>query len=271
MNEGSGATAAPRAVVKSADRALDVIEYVTGADTPPTFTQIARGLQLPKSSLSQLLGNLVARRYLDLDAATATYRPGEGLLSLVRRAATAIPVRALVMPVLEKLRDELNETASFSVRHGDELELLASAPSRHSLVYIMNVGECAPLYALSAGKVVLAYTPSEEFEAWIERVSLKRFTPNTLTNPADLRQELVRVRREGFGYSKGEYSPGIHGVATAVTVGERVVGAINFSIPMARFDEKLHAAAKRALSVAANQLSRVLTAREVSAQKDHNK
>lgn len=255
-----------RTVVKSADRALDVIEYVTGVATAPTFTQLVRALGLPKSSLSQLLSNLVARGYLELDASTATYRPGEGLFALVRRASAAVPLRALVTPVLERLRDALNETAGFYIQHGDEIELVGAAASRHALVYIMNIGERAPLYAISPGKIVLAHMTPDELDGWLERTHLRRFTETTITSPAALRRELAEVRREGFANSNGEYSRGIRGIACAVMAEDRLVGSVNVSIPQVRFDDKLHVAARSALTTAAAELGHVIVPRRISFQ-----
>lgn len=264
MSQVMEPSTAARTKVKSADRALDVIEYVTGVATAPTFTQIVRALGLPKSSLSQLLSNLVARGYLDLDTTTATYRPGEGLLALVRRASAAVPLRTLVTPVLERLRDELNETAGFYVRHGDEIELVGAAASRHALVYIMNVAERAPLYAISPGKIVLAHMTDDELDGWLERIPLRAYTETTITSPTALRREVARVRRENFAYSNAEYSRGIQGVASAVLVEGRLVGSVNVSIPQVRFDEKLHAAARATLSVAATELGHILATRRLS-------
>jgi DNA-binding IclR family transcriptional regulator len=257
-----------RNVVKSADRALDVIEYVTSVGAAPTFTQIARALNVPKSSLSQLLSNLVARRYLDLDPTTATYRPGEGLLALVRSASAVIPLRALVMPIIERLRDELNETAGYYVRHGDEVELIGSAGSRHALVYIMNAGERAPLYAISPGKVILAHMTEGEFDAWLGRTPLRGYTDTTITSSDALRRDMGAIRRNGFAYSAAEYARGIQGIACAVMLGERCVGSVNVSIPQIRFDDRLLVAAQTALSIAAADLARILASREASMQGD---
>jgi hypothetical protein len=69
--------------VKSADRALDVIEHVAACPAPPTFKQIALSLGVPKSSLSQLLSNLVARGYLEI-VGGSTYRLGARLADLSR-------------------------------------------------------------------------------------------------------------------------------------------------------------------------------------------
>ena len=265
MNERLERAVEPRAMVKSADRALDLLEFVTGAREAPTFTRIARELELPKSSLSQLLGTLVARRYLDLDPTSATYRPGEQLLVLVGRASQSIPLRTLVMPVLERLRDEINETAGYYAAAGDEIELVAAATSRQALVFIMNAGERAPLYAISPGKILLADMAPAQRDAWFERNRLVRFTERTIVSRDVLERELEEVQRTGFAYSDAEFARGIQGIACAVRVDSRLVGSINVSIPEVRFDAKLREAAHDALGRAAREMSRAVAGRITAA------
>jgi IclR family transcriptional regulator, acetate operon repressor len=253
--EASGA--APN-VVKSADRAFDVIEWVAAAPTPPTFTQILRALNVPKSSLSQLLVNLVHRRYLDLEPKENVYRLGPGLLKLMDRASTTIPVKAVVDPILRRLRDELNETAGFYTRQGDEIALAAVATSRHALVYVMNVGERAPLYAISPGKIALAALGEAEFEAWLSVTELKGFTRNTIIHRAALRREVAEVRKTGFAYADQEFSLGIKGIACAVRNRQRFFGSVNVSVPIARFDDDLDRTARSELMITADQIARAL-------------
>jgi len=71
------------------------------------------------------------------------------------------------------------------------------------------------------------------------------------------------VRREGFAYSDAEYSRGIRGIACAVMAEDRLVGSVNVSIPQVRFDEKLHVAARAALTVAATELGDILASRRL--------
>jgi IclR family transcriptional regulator, acetate operon repressor len=253
--------AASRAVVKSADRALDVIECVAAAPAPITFTQILRALDVPKSSLSQLLINLVDRRYLELDLPTNVYRLGPGLLRLVDRASAIIPAQGLVEPVLRRLRDELNETAGFYVRHGDEVALAGVATSRHALVYIMNVGERAPLYAISPGKIILANMREDEFEAWLAAAELKSYTRKTIVDRDALRREILQARKSGFAFADQEFSLGIKGIACAVRSRDRCFGSVNISVPIARFDAALERAARSELIVAADHMARALAGR----------
>ena len=59
--------------VKSADRALDILEQVAEAPEPLSFSQLLSGLEIPRSSLFHLLNNLLARGYLVQDGAGGRY------------------------------------------------------------------------------------------------------------------------------------------------------------------------------------------------------
>jgi IclR family acetate operon transcriptional repressor len=77
---------------------------------------------------------------------------------------------------------------------------------------------------------------------------------------------VARVRREGFAYSDAEYSRGIQGIACAVMAENRFIGSVNVSIPQVRFDEKLHVAARAALTVTATELGHIIAPRRASLQ-----
>ena len=69
-------------IVRSAARALDVLEIVVQAEKAPTFTMIQKASGIPKSSLSYLLQELVQKRYLQFDTERKVYYPAVALLSL---------------------------------------------------------------------------------------------------------------------------------------------------------------------------------------------
>jgi DNA-binding IclR family transcriptional regulator len=257
----AGGTAGGPAVVKSADRAFDVIECVAGSPSPPTFTQILHMLNVPKSSLSQLLTTLVARHYLDLEPKKAVYRLGPGLTKLIDRASAGISLEALVDPILRRLRDELNETVGFYTQHGKEIALAAAATSRHALVYIMKVGERAPLYAISPGKIALAALSEDAFQNWLSATELKKFTKNTIVDRTTLKAEIDGVRKTGFAYADQEYSLGIKGIACAVRTRDRFIGAVNISVPITRFDDDLDRAARSELMITADRIAAILAPR----------
>jgi DNA-binding IclR family transcriptional regulator len=68
--------------VKSADRVLDLLELLCSAGRPLTHTEISSALSIPKSSMSQLLGNLRRRGYLTFQAGPNVYELGPAVAKL---------------------------------------------------------------------------------------------------------------------------------------------------------------------------------------------
>lgn len=243
--------------VKSADRTFDILEYVADAAEPPSFSQLLADLGIPRSSLFHLLRNLMVRGYLEQDVDTERYRLGDRVRVLAERFKGP-PLATVVLPFLRQLSGELNETSGFYIRVGDTVEAIASATSGQALAFTMKVGERAPLYAVSSGKIALAHLRPEELAAYLKRVSFDTITPNTLRSRQRLRDEVAASQREGFAYSREEFTPGITGIATAVAHEGRFFGALNLAVPTARFTSDREATFRRQLRAVAASLAQKL-------------
>jgi DNA-binding IclR family transcriptional regulator len=243
--------------VKSLDRGLDILEYVAGAKQPPSFSRLLADLGIPRSSLFHLLNNLQARTFIARDPAADGYRLGSGL----HRLARAAPPPSLcdqVLPFLRQLSSEINETCGFYIRVGDAVEVVASAISTHALSYTMKIGARAPLYAVSAGKIVLANLKPVDWKEYLARVVLVSATPQTIRSKARLKQEIETIKATGFAYSHEEFSAGITAVATAVRRNTTFVGALNIAVPSVRFTPNRNGEFREALRVNAQAIAAAL-------------
>lgn len=245
----------PTPFVKSADRVLDLLEHLAATGAPPNFGQIAAELGIPKSSLSQLLRNLAARNYVKLDAGSNTYRLGDKLTELSRKAMLTTPFQELLRKTLERLRDEINETAAFYVRCGDETQVLESVGSRQALVFMITAGDRAPLYAHSAGKIMLAHMSESELDAYLERTTLEKLTTHTVRSKSALRAEVEKAKQDGFAYAFEELAAGIKGLATPVASAGRLWGALNVAVPASRYTAHLEGMVKSRLPRVAADLA----------------
>ena len=220
--------------VKSATRTLDIIEYVVAHDRPLVAQEIAVALGIPVSSLSYLLGTLVDRGYLAREG--RRYSAGPGLQRLqARPGGFSLAERAA--PLVRTLRVQLNETTSFFVRDGWEIEALVTESSEQALRYAVPTGNRLPMHALASGKALLAALPDDELDRYFAETERKRFTPDTVTGEKALRRQIAEIRKTGFAVTDEEFSLGIRGVGRVVTIGGEPVGALSVAVPKARFDE----------------------------------
>ena len=243
--------------VKSLDRGLDILEYVAGCPEPPSFSQLLGSLRIPRSSLFHLLTNLLSRNFLARDPQTERYRLGAEVVAIARKAQGP-SLGDRVTPFLHQLSLEVSETCGFYVQVGDSVEVVASAISTQALSYTMKVGMSAPLYAVSAGKIVLSDLRPQELSQYLARVTFAPVTPYTVRSKPRLKKELQQVKTTGFAYSREEFTLGITAIATAVCSGAKLRGAINLAVPTARFtpgrDAEFREALRRTAQIIAKQI-----------------
>ena len=236
------ASAAPP--VKSALRTLDVIEFVVAHRQGVVAQEIAGALGIPVSSLSYLLTTLADRGYLARDG--RRYLPGPGLERL-RAPQEALPLADRVAPLVRALKGELNETASFMVQRGWDVEALVTEASDQALRYAVDPGTRRPLHALAAGKVILAALPAAERARYFAETTRAVFTPATRTSEADLTADIARIAADGMAVAREEATVGIVGTAVPARIEGAFVGAFSVAIPAVRFDAALEARVRQAL------------------------
>lgn len=227
-------TSAQSSQVKSATRTLDIIEYVVAHPRPLVAQEIATALGIPVSSLSYLLATLVEREYLVREG--RRYSPGSGLQRL-QMHAEAYTLADRAAPLVRTLRVQLNETTSFWVREGWEVEALVTESSEQALRYAVPTGNRMPIHPLASGKVLLARLSEAELERYFAETDRQRFTPSTVTSEKALRKEVAEIRKTGFSWADEEFSLGIIGIGRAVTMAGETVGALSVAIPKVRCDD----------------------------------
>lgn len=226
------------ASVKSAVRVLDLLELLASTGRTMTHAEIGRRTGIPKSSLTALLHSLETRGYVEQAAGSLQYQLGEGTYALARRGAHNRDLLQASARWLQKLMDATGESAGLSVLRDDMAERISSSQSPQAVLYSVHVGVMQPLYASSAGKVLLAWMSAAQREAYLRRVSLQPRTERTIRSIAVLRRQLRRIREEGVGWSFGEFTAGIVGIAVPVLdVHGRAIASLGLALPDSRLDE----------------------------------
>lgn len=248
-----------RATVKSADRVLTLFELLGRWGREMSHSEIANVMGIPKSSLSQLLRNLVGRGWLSYSPETKSYLLGDAIIGMARRAVQTQDAIGLSGPVLAELTAATNETSAFNVLRGDYGETVATVLGGETLLAVMRLGQRSPLYTTSYGKALLAYLPADMQEDYLTRVELVPVTPRTIRSMEELRIQLQTIRRDGIAYSFEEQVPGIVGTARPVCgPNGNVIGAISIASAAIRYDNRLRAQISEAIARATTKLTQQL-------------
>lgn len=248
-----------RATVKSADRVLTLLELLGRWDREMSHTEIADAMGIPKSSLTQLLRNLVSREYLSYSPATKGYRLGKAIRRLADRNSQSYDLVEIVQPLLEEITAATSESSALNILSGDEAKVVAAVNSPMRLLSHMRLGDLAPLYATSGGKVILAFLPQDMQEEYLKRAVLTPVTHKTIRSVADLRAQLQTIRREKLAYSFEEFTEGIIGMASPILDDHgAVLGSINVAMPAVRYSSAARDRTAAMLERAAETVSRQL-------------
>lgn len=234
--------------VKSADRVFDLLELLAGTGRAMSHAELSRRTAIPKGSLTALLRNLVARGYVDYLERTQDYRLGERAYELARRGAHHRDLVRLGQPWLDGLVRLTGESAVLMVLRDDMAERIAAAETRRAVLYTTHVGVLSSLYTTSGGKILLAWLPPAEREAYLRKVSLRPRTEKTIRSVSVLRRQLAVIRDAGVAWSWGEFTAGLVGVSVPVLdVHGRAIAALGITLPESRFDESREQALLQAL------------------------
>ncbi|MEA2380930.1 MAG: IclR family transcriptional regulator, acetate operon repressor [Solirubrobacteraceae bacterium] len=100
-------------------------------------------------------------------------------------------------------------------------------------------------HALALGKVVLALGRPELVERYVRNPGLRRFTPDTITDPDALRTELETVRTRGVAVECEELYPDFCCIAAPVRDARgRVLAVLGISMTRRAFDDEQEALAR---------------------------
>jgi IclR family KDG regulon transcriptional repressor len=241
--------------VRSVRRAIQILEAFREGPSR-TVTELARDLALPKSSVYELISTLVSEGLVVKEDSTSRYRLGLRLVELARAANHDLEVRQVAHPLIEKLRDEFNETVQLTVLDGDEILYVDGCESSRQLRTFFQFGDRAPLYCTALGKAILANLPPAKRERHLRRRGLKAFTPGTLTDPAALRRELDRTAARGYSVDDMEHEEDVRCVGAPIRDREgRTFASISVSGPAHRLKPGRDREIARRVMAAAEEIS----------------
>ncbi len=199
-------------ILQSVDHALAVLETFDAGTPELGVTALSGRLKLAKSTVYRLLSTLASRGYVYQNPATGKYRLGLKAFEVGSLAVSQLTVREAALPFLEKLRDATKETVHLGVREADAVIYIDKIETPLPIRMYSRIGRRAPLHCTALGKVLLAFAGPAEAGRMARR-DLKRYTPNTITDPDVLAKELALVRERGYALDAEEFEEGLKCVA----------------------------------------------------------
>ncbi|MFA5521819.1 MAG: IclR family transcriptional regulator [Castellaniella sp.] len=244
-------------------RALRLVEMLSRASLPMTLSQLAHRLDLPKSSVMRLLGELEAMSYVVRTPGSRAYVTGPRAHALGLSVVQGPALLRACQSVLERLVALIGETCNLNMLSGDAVQYLArvESPGHLRLQLRMDIGSRVPLHCTASGKLFLAFTPQPRYGQLLSRLVLERMGPKTIISHAALESALHWVRSREIGIDDEEFVVGMVAVAVPVRNPQGdVIAALACHAPTAQASLENLISHVGPMRIAADQIARILSA-----------
>ncbi len=199
--------------VSAVERALDILDVFSERDGSLTLAELANRTGFYKSTILRLINSLEKYDYIRRSQEN-TYRLGPKVLHLGHVYQRHFSVTQFVPDVLQRVVDEVNESASFYVREEDTRVCLHRVDARRAIKDSVHEGDRLAINVGAAGHVILAFSglSGEKYE---------------------------RIRRNLYAVSYGERDPETAAIECPVLgVSDELIGVLNISGPKYRLEQK---------------------------------
>ncbi|RPJ41182.1 MAG: IclR family transcriptional regulator [Chloroflexi bacterium] len=229
----------PAEQLQTLNRAISILDCFTQENTELGVREIARMVELSSSATGRLLAAMKDLGILSQNPDTRAYSMGARVLTWAGVYNAELDVRNRTLPAIQELHDSTRESISLYILDGNERLCIERLESPQTVRIITRVGRRLPLYAGSAGKVMLAFLSPRQQEDYFKSTALVPLTPKTIIDPLILREELAKIRVEGCAVSHGEWIEDAAGVAAPILdQNGDVVAALSISGPIGRFNNE---------------------------------
>jgi IclR family transcriptional regulator, pca regulon regulatory protein len=231
---GAGATAG---FSQSLERGLQILAVFNELRPVLGIADIARAVDLNKSTTYRYVATLARLDYLQQDPETKKYSLGPRVADLGFAAINSMEITRVAARPLQALADETGHTVSMAVLDGSDIVYVDRRRSSRGVHLGMelnlHVGSRLPAYCTALGKVLLAYRDPATLRVLLDRTDLARRAPKTITAREQLTFALGRIRETGIGVNDEELAPGLRAIAAPVrSRSGEVIAAVSVVVPL---------------------------------------
>ncbi len=217
-----------------------MLEAVAAAQQPISLSEVADEVGLDKTTTYRMLNTLVSAGYVVRDEASKQYSLSYKVVHLSRNLLADNEVSKLTWETLSEITSETRETTHLCVLDGQQTVLIQKVKGTQLVAVDFQIGDRSPLHSTAIGKALLAFQDIRFIEQVIA-AGLPKMASNTITDPGAFRQEMHRVRAQGYAIDDREFSDSMRCIAVPIFEHDgHVRMGISMSGPDTRFTlEKL--------------------------------
>jgi len=209
-----------------------------------------------KTTTLRLVKTLETLGYLSSDPQTGRYHLGPSVLKAVCVSLSHSELVRVVHPSLEALAEETTETAAITVWTDRGPLIVDMVLTSRIFKPHLWLGMLLPGLGSAAARVLVSFNREDVMNEVLAKPQVAT-TPFTLTDQRLMREELMKIRREGVSFELKEWDLSMGGVAAPILGPDGLVRAsLSVVVPIERCGEAEMTAYMEAVKRVAQHLSR---------------
>jgi DNA-binding IclR family transcriptional regulator len=215
--------------VPALENGLRALELLAQSKSGLSLAEMTRQLSIPKSTAHCLLLTLERCGYLHRNERNR-YLFGLKLFSLANMALSGLELREKAAPFLKSLMARTRLTAHLAVLENQEAVLIDKAEPIGVLKLATWLGKRMEVHCTGLGKALIAWLPEEDVDALVRERGLPRHNDNTISSARRLKEDLARVRKQGYALDDEEDEIGARCISAPVlSESGKVLAAVSVS------------------------------------------
>ncbi len=204
--------------VPAARSALRILTHLAAQGGPVAASTIARSLEVPRSSVYQLLRVLQDEGFVVHYPETRAYGLGPLVSELGSSMLRATRLSRLAQPLVDRIvtRAPVPAVAQLAVLSGSDVEYLGTAAVDRAPTTVARVGVRLPAHLTATGRAMLSAVSADQVRALFphreDLITRRGLGPATL---AELDAILHTARERGWAAEDGEITDGYASVAAS--------------------------------------------------------
>lgn len=240
--------------LKTVAKAIDVLTKIVFSNTAWGPREIARELDIDKSSAQRILQTYREKKMLSYDPTAGKYSCGPDLIRLSIAMKMQNTYEQTATPIIKRYVQKINENIFLFSYHDGKYMVELNIDAENELTSHLKLGVFAEIYSGCSGKVALANIPEKEAE-----VHYQYCTEHRLCNVPSLRRQVQDCKEKGYAFSYGESVTGMVGFSAPVFgVGNIFKGGVTLGLPDVRYYPDEHAKYSQAIIACASEITKAL-------------
>ncbi|MFC4986923.1 IclR family transcriptional regulator [Saliphagus infecundisoli] len=192
-------------------------------------TDLAQDLGMPKSTVYKHLATLRDIGYVKKDG--STYDLGAKFVELNDATLREYRLYRVGQTNVEQLARATGDVVGLFIEENDRgidlFRIRGNYASKNDITFINS----HHLHASAAGKAILSQLSEERRGKILDRNELPQLTEDTITDRAELIEQLEVIRDRGVAFECGEQQRSYHSIATPISSSDTVLGSIYVAGP----------------------------------------